>query len=291
MLDRRRAAEARRDGSRRCRAVRQRPAGEQVLPAVVDEHLVGVGAERCRARHRELGQRAGVAVGVVAGDRSGSGRGARALVDGLAGTAGADALVVGDHDLADRRVVLGAHRVEVGRGLREPQRLAVGGPQRAVGRDRAVTYDRVPACTGTELLDDLAGLQVDDRQEAGEIVPGQGGQVLAVGADRRRQDAAFANQQPAADRLDPLIGRQQDPVGVARADLLVAEWVAAHAGGHGGSGEPADQGHRQAGRGHQADRAPVLVAPPRGHQASHYESPHVVSKQPSISASGLMICW
>ncbi len=131
--------------------------------------------------------------------------------------------------------------------LRDPHRFSVRRVERPVGPDLFAWF----AGRGVEgvgiaafFLHDLPRLQVEDREVAREVVPGQRRHVLPVRAERARDDPPVRVLDPVADRRDPLIRRQQQGAVVGLADFLAAERVDAAevSGGHAHNGHEGHQG-------------------------------------------------
>ena len=99
----------------------------------------------------------------------------------------------------------------------------VWGEQRPVGGDGRVI---AVVCVERGLLHHRPGLQVEDRQEALEVVPAQGRQIPAVWADRARHEPGALLGGTTVDdsgpqRRDPLVRGEEDAVGIRLRNLLV----------------------------------------------------------------------
>ena len=83
-------------------------------------------------------------------------------------------------------------------------------------------------------VDDRLRLEVDDREVAGKLVPAERRDVGAVRAERAGHQPLLLVEDAGAQRRDPLVGRQQDAVGVGQADLLGSERIETKATERGG---------------------------------------------------------
>ena len=135
---------------------------------------------------------------------------------------------------------------------REPgQAGRVGHPEeRAVGRvegtllaDGVVGEPRVDTRGGAAAPDELVGRQVEDLQRH-RAVGGRGRQEPAVGADGGTHELAVRRHETFAQGLEDLVGGDLQPIGVLRADLVLAEADGRAVGDTTGDGEgqPAGNG-------------------------------------------------